>query len=398
MFQNSGFRTSTINNSCLNLLQFGVSESTTPFPLAVNTEAAEDDAMRSVMSQETYQQFSDIANDIFTPILCSVGLIANVFSLSVLYRASRMEKLTIHVYLCFLTLLDSTFLFVGLIRSIPKVMNRFDKYLANDIEQHANLGFIYFDMVLTYTTGTLIVVMSVERLLALIRPFSLKDSWLTKYPKIIVALCVCSNAAFLSPFPINFEVASFQNFENQTEYYLRYKKYAAEFMDRYMIAHTVINNYIPATILLCSTTRMLIFFWTFRQRALTLRKHASHGRRQIKISVAVLCITIFYFLFSIPDIFIKTRPYFNADYSFSGKERWSFWMWSDLSNIFSYMSAANDFIIYILVSDHYRRIFMNLHCPCVGQSETVYRVSDEEQNKPETQRSSGKREVAIRRY
>ena len=55
-------------------------------------------------------------------------------------------------------------------------MQRFDKYKANKIEQYSNLGFIYFDMLLTYTTATLIVVMSVERLQALVRPFSIKDS------------------------------------------------------------------------------------------------------------------------------------------------------------------------------------------------------------------------------
>jgi len=112
----------------------------------------------------------------------------------------------------------------------------------------------------------------------------------------------------------------------------------------------------------------------------------------------VLYITIFYFLFSIPDIFIKTRPYFNKEYNFSDKYRSSFWMVSDLSNIFSYLSAANDFIIYILVSDHYRRIFKNMYCVCLKSSERDIVISDEEHNKAETRRSYNRAEIAMRRH
>lgn len=316
----------------------------------------------TVFTDEFYEDFSYIMNVIATPVVCGLGLIVNCLGIWALLRASRQEKLAIYVYLCSLTTLDSIFLLVGLIRVIPNFVRIYDKYLSNMLEEYGNLGFVYADMVLTYSTTSLIVIMAVERLMALVRPFSVKDSVLIKHPKKIVVSCFVLNALFLSMYPIHFEVASLTNFENRTEFYLRFKLYAVEYMETYEIVHTFVHNYIPACILLVVNILIPISFARIMRRRSALSKTTSAQNKQTKITFAVLGITIFYLLFSFPDSFIKTRAYFDKDYSFSGKYRLSFWMMVDISNMFSYLNAANDFIIYILVSDHYRRIFRDLYC------------------------------------
>lgn len=338
------------------------SSSESSLPSTLTTAYATSDSTYSVVPAEGYEKFSFYLNVAAVPAVCGVGFIANLLGISVLHKAAKLEKITIHVYLFFLTTLDAIFLLVGVIRTTPNFIHLFDKYLANAVEVYANLGFVYIDMVLTYSTSSVVVVMALERSIAIVRPFSLKTSWLTIYPRRILTLCVLGNALFLSPFPINFEVWSFQNFENRTEYVLRYKIYNVNFMDSYTMVHTVVNNYVPAIVLLGTTATMILFFSRFRQRHLSQNRQSLINRKQLKITATVLCITVFYFLFSIPDIFIKTRSYFDKDYSLSGKYRWSFWMLVDVSNMFSYLSAANDFVIYILVSDHFRNIFIDMFC------------------------------------
>lgn len=329
------------------------------------TEALANANQDTEISEEAYEDFSFVANVIVTPIICALGLTANSLGIGVLLRASRQEKLAIYVYLCSLTLLDSIFLSTGLLRASPNLIAAFDKYLANMIEQFSNLGFIYVDMVLTYTATYIIVVMAIERLMALVRPFSVKDSVLTKHPKKIVLICFVLNAIFLTPFPVNFEVASFQNEENRTEYYLRYRLHAVQLMADYEFVHTFVHNYVPGCIMLVVNIAIPVAFSRILKRRSALKTSSSATGQQAKITLAVLCITVLYFLFSIPDSFIKTRAYFDEDYSFSGKYRMSFWLFVDISNLFTYLNAANDFVIYILVSDHYRRIFREMYCQCL---------------------------------
>ena len=338
---------------------------TTGLPVETSTERLSDTAVDADISEENYEEFSFYTTVVATPIICALGLTANSLGLGVLLRASRQDKLAIYVYLCSLTILDSTFLFTGLLRSSPNLIRVFDKYLANKIEQYSNLGFIYIDMVLTYTATYIIVIMAIERLMALVRPFSIKDSTLTKHPKKIVFLTLILNAIFLCPFPINFEVASYENDENRTEYYLRYKLYAVEWMADYEFVHTFVHNYIPGSILLVVNVAIPIAFARILKRRSALKTTSSLSGHQTKITSAVMGITVLYFLFSIPDGFIKTRAYFDRDYSFSGKYRLNFWLFVDISNLFTYLNAANDFVIYILVSDHYRTIFKEMYCGCL---------------------------------
>ena len=95
-------------STCLYVFQTDVPNQ---FVSTIQSLVEEDNRFHSVITEEVYQRFSTIANDIVTPIICGLGLIANILSMGVLFRASRLEKLTIHVYLCCLTLLDSSFLF-----------------------------------------------------------------------------------------------------------------------------------------------------------------------------------------------------------------------------------------------------------------------------------------------
>lgn len=364
-------------------------ESTSVASMVTTAEIiASKDSEIPIISEEAYERFSFVMNAVTIPIVCVVGLTANLLGLCVLFRASKLEKLTIHIYLCFLTCLDSLFLTLGFIRSIPKCIHFYDKYLGNSLEVHSNLGLIYVDMILTYATGSVIAVMAVERSFALIRPFALKDFVLTNYPKTIVFLCVVGNAILLCPFQINFEVGSFQDSENRTEYYLRYKEYAESFMDAFTIFHTVVNNFIPGVTLIGATIAMLASLSQYRKRGLSQQRQSSIGRKQMKITIAVLCITIFYFLFSIPEIFIKTVSYFDKDYSFSGRYRLSFWLLMDISNAFSYLSAANDFVIYILVSDQYRKIFVEMYCVCRKGKENSYIATIPEVSERQTDRTS----------
>lgn len=321
-----------------------------------------------IVTEEEYEAFAFVVNIVVTPILCSLGLVGNVLGVGVLWRDSKREKLTIYVYLCFLTLLDSVYLFFGVTRSVPNLIKVADKYFANFIEEHMKLGTIYIDMVFTYSATTVILVMALERLMALTRPFTVKHSWLSKYPRRVLATCFIVNALFFIPYLLCIEVASFENEDNRTEYYVQFKHDAVELMDAFTFVHTIIHNYIPCCMILVVNFAIPIAFSRIlKSRTNTLQMNVNQGSQQTKITLSIFCITVFYFLFNLPDLFCKTLAFVDPRYSFDREYRLSFWLFMDLTNLFTYLNAAIDFVIYILVSDHYRKIFKQMYCkPCLG--------------------------------
>lgn len=339
------------------------------------------------ISEEDYEKSAFITNIVVTPIICSLGLIGNALGVGVLWRDSRQEKLTIYVYMCSLTFIDCIYLFFGCLRSVPNLIKIQDKYLANVIDEHMKLGSIYIDMVFTYSATTVILVMAVERLMALTRPFTVKHSWLTKYPKRIIGFCLITNAIFFIPYPVNFEVASFENEENRTEYYVQYKPESIEFMNKYTYAHTVIHNYIPGCVILVVNIAIIFAFAKVLKDRNNLQTNIGQNRQQAKLTLTIFCITVAFFLFNLPDLFVKSLAFFDERYSLYGKYRLSFWLFMDLTNLFTYLNAANDFVIYILVSDHYRRIFKRMYCGCCTE-DTYLETEDGSRGTEQTDKSS----------
>ncbi|XP_045173434.2 galanin receptor 2b-like [Mercenaria mercenaria] len=315
------------------------------------------------VTEEAYERFAFISNIIVSPIICTFGIIGNSLGLGVLWKDTQQLKMSIYLYLYSLTLLDLMYLIVGLIRHIPHIIDFYDEELANYVEEHMKLGTIYIDMVLAHSSHALIIVMSIDRLNALVRPFTVKNSWVSKYPKSIIVVCFLFNVIFLIPYPLYFEVASYQA-DNITEYYIQFQKDAVETMDMYMLIQTVIDYVIPAaTVLVINITIPIVYSRAINERRTVISMTSQgHNSQQTKITTTVFCITLMYFLLSLPNLFIKIMAFIDKGYSFDGKYKLSFWLFIDISNLFSYINAANDFIIYVLVSNHYRRVFIDMYC------------------------------------
>ena len=325
--------------------------------------STENDGGLFSITEEAYEEFSFISNFILSSIICAFWLLGYSLALGVIRKDTRQQKLPIYLFLFSLTFFDLLYLIFGLIRYIPHVIGFKDKQLANYVDEHMKLGTIYVDMVLAHTSHALIVVMSIERLNALLRPFTVKNSWLSRYPRGIISVCFLFNVIFLIPYALYFEIGSYQA-NNQTNYYIQFKEEAVETMDLYMLIQAVVDYVIPAIVVLLINIAIPIVYSRAISERRTMIEMTSQGlnNQQTKITSTVFCITLMYFLLSLPNLFIKILAFIDKGYSFDGKYKLSFWLFIDISNLFSYINAANDIIIYVLVSDHYRRIFVAMYC------------------------------------
>ena len=343
---------------------------TTQCPVVSEVKTGNDAIIQ--ISEETYEQFAFVCNTVISPIVCFLGLIGGCLGMGVLYRDARRQKLSIYIFLCALTFSDTVYLLLGLVRTIPNIMSNYDEELGSYVEEHMKLGTIYLDMVFSHSSVGVIVVMSLERCFALLRPFTVKNSWLAKYPKRIVALVFVFNIVFLLPYAVYFEVQSYEA-NNLTEYYIQFREEVVADLDKYMLVQTIVDYFLPAAALVVINATIIISFSRIRRtRERTFNMMASSiNNQQAKITITVVIITVLYFLLSIPNLTIKVLAFIDKEYSFDGEHKVAFWLFIDISNLFAYMNAANDCIVYILVSSHYRQIFKQMYCRCSKGRETA---------------------------
>ena len=323
------------------------------------------DYFSSFMTIDTYERFSFVCSIIVTPIICTFGMIFNGLGLGVILPDIKQQKMSIYTYLCVLTLNDMVYLALGLIREIPTVMKNCGMENSKFVEENMKRVTVYLDMVFSHMSTAMILMMSFERMFALVRPLHVKNTWLAKYPVRIVCACLLFNIMFLLPFAIYLEVGSYQA-GNETEYFLQFNPAVESDMKRYMIAQTVVDYFIPAVCLLITNITIPVKYYKLSRDRLTTFSVSSGNftNRQLKITSTVFAITFMYFLLSIPNLSIKILGFVDEEYSFDGKYKLVFWFAIDLSNLFTYMNAANDCVIYILVSDYYRKLFKKKYCKC----------------------------------
>ena len=320
-----------------------------------------------IISETVVRTFSYIIKSYATPPVCMLGFIGNLFGVGVLWRQAKQQKLSIFWYLCVLTIMGIIFLGLGIVESIPVFVRIYDANLSKYLVAYMQRSLSYCNMISLHTARLTVVVMSCERLLSVARPLHVKTSWFAKYPVRLVMGCLLFNALFALPFVINGTVITQQK-QNETVYMYTFKNYKT-LMSKYWVVQVVVQSFIPMLILIPINIAIPVQFYRARKRlrtALESRKTGSSGIQR-KITGTVLIITVLYILLSVPLIIIKLLQLINPNYSMVGKYRLVFWFFVDLGKFLAFVNAANDFLVFFLVSNNYRAVFKKMYCGCYTQ-------------------------------
>ena len=350
----------------------GLSNATTGDSTYHRKEHTIDDAFVPMLPEDFVKDFGFVATAIVTPVLCIIGIFGNSLGVGIIWRDMRRQKMSIHMYLFALILFDIIFLAISLVRVVPSIIEPTNRHLANYVDAHMKYIVIYLDMNFTYASRAMVFVMSCERLLSLVKPLHVKNMWLGKYPVRIITICFTFNALFLMPVPINSEVVLLP-VGNSSEYIFRFKNYKT-FMASYWLIQVIVQEIIPILSLIIINIAIPVQFYRIskeRLSSLTINQH-SMGKQQKKLTVTVMIITAMYILLSLPMIVILCLQYVSPDYSTRGKYRLIFWFAVDITNLLSYVNAANDFLVYFLVSNKYRALFKKRLCCCLDRASEYF--------------------------
>lgn len=316
------------------------------------------------VSTDTFRVFSLVANVILTQIICVIGLVGNSIGLIVLWRDPNKKKLTIYTYLFALMVIDTIFLAIGIYYSINDIIEYYDRYLGNIIKRHVWIAKAYTLTLHKHLLAVLLIIMSTERLMSLLRPYDVKNFCLSKYPRTITVLSSIITAVYLIPMHAGFRIESHNDEFNKTVYSNTVDPGYFETFVIVMYVETAVLHYVaPLTVLVLNILTALCFSRFVRQRQSKIRSESGCDNQR-RVTIIVFCVAALYLLLSLPNLFLQTLIFIDDSYSFYGQYNLVFYLFMDLGDLFVRFNAATDFIVYILVVRRYRNICKAMFCKC----------------------------------
>lgn len=319
------------------------------------------------ITREFYTLYKLIINLGVTPVVCLFGLCGNSVGIFVLRIDPKSRSLSVYPYMFALMVFDSALLLLGLLIAIGTYIEYFEPRLGMCVLSYFAFAAGYVDFLTYHSSSVILIVMSVERVYALVRPFTVKQFLLAKYQTQIIFVVFVFYALFLLPIPFCFEVLTTKTVvknETVTSCLLKTKPSLVDFHDRYNTAETIISCVYPFVVLIINIAIPIAYSRALQQRAKAFPNVpvSSQNNQHFKVTMVVLWIAVMYVLLSSPRLIKHTLALINRDYNSQGRYKDTFYTLLFTTDVLKRVNAANDFLIYILVSKRYRKIFLLRFC------------------------------------
>lgn len=308
---------------------------------------------------EFFEPYSLIINAVVTPLICVIGLCGNGLGVFVIWKDCKVQTQSIYRYMFALMVFDIVYLLVGLLLGIVSIIQAYDWDLANVILMHIVFGTGYLDMAVYHTSSVLLLVMALERLNALLRPLTVKHTWLSIYHRRIIGLVLGIVAVSVLPFPLCFTIVS-QTFLNHTTLNIQTKPELLEFYDKYSIVEAVVSCVYPILMLGLNIAIPIAYCRALYRRRTQLPNISSNDSQQLKVTMMVLWIAVLYTLLAVPRIFLQTLIFVDERYDYDGIYGLTFYFLTFTGDVLARLNSANDFFVYVLVSERYRKLIVEM--------------------------------------
>lgn len=326
------------------------------------------------ITKEMYLRFLYAVKVVLTPALCTLGLLGNIAGLVILRKGKRLHNRNFCIYIGALMTSYVIRCLDSLTYSIPHIVNIYDYYLANFLLQHMRVACVYVEKVVDYFSASIMLVMSFERLLALIKPLTFREMCLTRYPRCIVLACSILFSISMLPYALCCSVLEFVNSDNKTEFSFHERSaYWKNFMDTYaFIASLGLYCIAPFFILLINVAIPVAFYRYNSYFTCTIQAETQRKAQQTRLTAMVFCIVTLYLLLSIPRLFAICMDFANDEYSFSGRYQHVFYFFIQLGYLMSHLNTICDSFIFIFMSQRLHYVLKILCCKhCASAEDSI---------------------------
>lgn len=320
------------------------------------------------MDEEYYKNFLLYSRfwvqRILVPSLMTIGIVGNIITIVIMTRR-RMRSST-NNYLAALATFDMMYLIFTFILSLshyPRIPDS-DNYVYWQMKP--------FILMMTDTCSNtsvwLTVTFTVERYIAVCHPMKGKVFCTESRAKkaIIVVFFFCF--AFTFPTPFEWIVEKKVNeLTNHTTLYLNHSEMGKNYMYRtiYYWLTVVFFIFIPFILLAIFNSFLIRSVHLSKVQRSSMTRGENDNSQENKITIMLIAVVILFFVCQLPTA--CHLLYSTLHENFTTNE---LYLLRGLGNIFNFLmslNSAGNFVLYCLLSQKYRRTFVQIFCPCLRE-------------------------------
>ncbi|KAI2802994.1 hypothetical protein BLOT_007117 [Blomia tropicalis] len=321
---------------------------------------------------------------VLVPTIMVIGTVGNVITIMIMTRR-RMRSST-NWYLAALAIFDLIYLIFTLILSWKHYPN------AHDVDYYLYWYMFPFSMMIadasSNTSVWLTATFTIERYIAVCHPIKGKVICTESRAKKIIfcVVLICVSVTIPTPFEwVVVEVtdtktnqirmeAKFSDFgENETYRSIYYQLNVFLFVLLPLVLLVIFNTFLIRSVHQSNQMRTKMVMakdspYQPSKNDSTMASSPSSSRQETRITIMLIAVVILFILCQTPNACIMVYNTFpqsehnpNEEYLLTGL--------SNIGNFLMALNAAGNFILYCLLSQKYRRTFVNMFCPCLAPNQ-----------------------------
>ena len=289
------------------------------------------------------------------PVICVFGMVCNILNLCVLSQAELKDSP--YTYLTALAVADLGMLTLSLCHLVSYDLTPSLIKSLYDVYMFFAIGNIFFNC-----SVWIVVVMTVERLLFVVRPLqtrsSRKRAWVT-----IVAVAICCSLLNIPRF-LCYEVREHKNTGNYYAFGTDFRK--SRIFYRTSWFHAIMINFIPFIILAVSNFMLIYTVHRARKQREEFQMNSNQEqtwrRDEARLTKTLISVVILFIVCTFPSAFVEDPIAYAL---FGGNKTWSEYLKSPanktfiyISNILLFLNSSLNFVLYCAFNDKFRKAML----------------------------------------
>lgn len=318
-----------------------------------------------IMTQDQYNTVSFICSKVLQPTFSILGIIGNVLSLTVFCNPRTKMIKSIKVYLTAMCIMDLLYMTLTLYEAM---LDYFEVVYPVTVHMLTAYGKKFMQPLVKGSGGSsafLVVVISMERFVAICFPLSQANSHFRRYPYIPITIDILLNIIFCTFIMLTYDIV--QVYDPALDAMIWQAKLSAfaknDFLKVYGIVAETIYRLLPVALVIIVNI-CTVYSLTIARRekeSMTIHvKNKSASSFEMQATRMLLGIAILFTLCVLPSFVIGIMRLVHPWWSTTAKEKWLFRSCSAVAVFFSRLNSALNFFVYAFSSQNYRSILLRM--------------------------------------
>ena len=267
--------------------------------------------------------------------------------------------------------MDLIYLVISMVTRVADFMMPLNPSLISKITAYTTA---YLDRIIVQSAGAssifLVVIIAVDRFVAICFPLWITSSVLTTHPRVFVIMTTIFNFLFMSPNFLRYKIVLYQNpVYNQTMWRTvdsDFKLHMSEFFRVHVIAGEVLYRYIVVGIVLVCNITTITYLWIAakKRKKLTLASSTNQTqgkpKQEMKATRMLLGVATLFLFCVAPGVAQTLSTRINPDLYFYRKQHYLFLAITYLTSLLMKINSSANILIYYSLNSAFRSTFKHI--------------------------------------